>query len=300
MNLKSYLIEKSINEDLSKIILWFEIIAQKISKALIFEWKENTWNTNIQWEIQIWLDIISNEIIINELNQNKNISILASEELDEIIKLNEKWRYAICFDPLDWSSLVDVNMAVWTIFWIYEWDTFIWKKVKEMICSWCIVYWPRTSMLISFWEEVCEFTLSENKEFCLTKSNIKIKNETKLFSPWNLRACVENIKYKQILDKWINEWKTLRYSWWMVPDMNAIFLKWEWIFTYPWYSKYPNWKLRLAYEVWPFSFLVKIAWWTAMTEKWEDINELEIKEIHQRSTIIIWSTNEVIETVKEI
>ena len=303
MTLKEYLQQKNINNQLWEIILSLQVISHKIHKALIHEDKDFSDKSNTHWENQMNLDIICDEIMIKEFSLYDWIWTLVSEEQELPIKLNELWKYLIAYDPIDWSSLLDVNLSVWSIFWIFESSTIIWKKVKDMVCAWCIIYWPRTTLLISFWDEVVEFTLHENKEkswheFHLTKKDIRIKEETKIFSPWNLRACKENPKYMKCINKWLTQQKTLRYSWWMVPDVNAIFLKWEWIFSYPPDSKHTNWKLRLAYEVWPFSFLAKAAWAESLTHKWESIIDLEIKDIHERCPIIVGSKNEVNEIVK--
>ncbi len=298
MLLREYLKKKVVNERLSEIILSFEKSSKAINKALLEEDKSFSENHNVHWENQMSLDIICDEIMIENFKNLSWVACLVSEEQDEKMNINDSWDYTIAYDPIDWSSLLDVNLSVGSIFWIFEWKDIVWKKVKDMCCAWCLVYWPRITLLISFWDDLNEFTLSETWDFILSKSDISLKKDTKNFSPWNLRACRENPKYKKCIDLWLEEWKTLRYSGWMVPDVWAIFLKWEWIFSYPSHSKYPNWKLRLAYEVGPFSFLAKACGWTSLTEKWEEIVDLEIKDIHQRCPIIVGSKNEVERVVR--
>lgn len=294
MDLKTYLEEKNISEKLKEAVLKLEKIAEKISIAIHEEEKWACWTCNTHWEDQLTMDIFCDKIFIKELKNCTWIATLVSEEQDEEIKVFEDWEFTFSYDPIDWSSLVETNLSIWSIFAIYKWKTAIWNKLSNIICTWSLVFWPRTTMLISFWDEVCEFTLHHtDKVFYLSQKNIQIKEDTKIYSPWNLRAVTENEKYKKVIDKWLKQKKTLRYSWWMVPDLNQIFCKNQWIFTYPWHSKYPNWKLRLVYEVWPFSFLAEAAWWKSLNEKWQRILDLEIQDIHERSTIIIWSKNEV-------
>lgn len=293
MNLKDYLAKTSVNGKLSEIILSFQKSSKAINKALLEEDKTFSNSHNVHWENQMSLDIICDEIMIEHFRPLSQIASLVSEEQEELLKMSDSWTFTIAYDPIDWSSLLDTNLSVWSIFWIFEWSTVVWKKIKDMVCAWCLVYWPRITLLVSFWDNLNEFTLNEAWEFILTKADIILKEDTKNFSPWNLRACKENINYKKCIDFWLEEWRTLRYSGWMVPDIWAIFLKWEWIFTYPPYSQYPKWKLRLAYEVGPFSFLAKACWWAALTDKWDEIMDLEIKDIHERSPIIMGSSNEV-------
>jgi len=58
-----------------------------------------------------------------------------------------------------------------------------------------------------------------------------------MFSPGNLRACSENLKYLDLATFWIRSEYTLRYSGGMVPDVNQILLKGKGIFSYPLHSK---------------------------------------------------------------
>jgi len=299
MDLKKYLEKKDISPNLAEVILKLEKIANKISTAIYEEDKWASWTSNSHWEDQLTMDIFCDEIFLKELKKCKWIATFVSEEQDNEIKNSKTWDFTFAYDPIDWSSLVETNLSIWSIFAIYKWKNIVWAKVSDIICAWSLVFWPRTTMLVSFWEKVCEFTLNHKKcIFHLTQENIKINKDTQIYSPWNLRAVTENISYKNVINKWLMEQKTLRYSWWMVPDLNAIFCKKQWIFTYPSHSKYPNWKLRLVYEVWPFSFLTEIAWWKSVNERWERILDLKIENIHQRSTIIIWSENEVDEVVE--
>lgn len=298
MNLKQYLDKKNISENIKKPILKLEKIAEKISIAIHEEDKWTAWTSNSHWEDQLTMDIFCDNIFIEEMKNCEWIATLVSEEQDFEIKNCENWEFTFAYDPIDGSSLVETNLSIWSIFAIYKWKTVIWANLSNIISAWSLVFWPRTTMLISFWDEVCEFTLHHiDKIFYLSQENIKINKETQIYSPWNLRAVSENNKYKKVIDKWLNQQKTLRYSGGMVPDLNAIFCKKQGIFTYPGHKKFPDWKLRLVYEVWPFSFLAEASGWKSLTEKWERILDLKIEDIHQRSTIIIWSKNEVDEVV---
>lgn len=290
MNLQNFLKEKNINKDFLEISLKLPEIAEKVSEEILKKDEKVSEKTNIHWENQLNLDISTDKIFLENLKDCENIKTFISEEQDEIVKNNENWKFCFAYDPIDGSSLVDVNLSIWSIFALYSNPNP--TKVSQILFAWAFVFWPKITMLISFWNWVFEFFLKD-WEFILSKENIKISENSKIFSPWNLRAIKENPNYWKLLNYWIEEEKTLRYSWGMVPDLNWIFCKWQGIFSYPSHSKYPNWKLRLVYEVWPFSFLAENAWWTSKNEKWKRILDLEISEIHERSTIFIWSKNEV-------
>ena len=101
----------------------------------------------------------------------------------------------------------------------------------------------------------------------MTKENIKIEQKTKLFAPANLRAVNEHAPYKKLVDYWISNKYTLRYSilkliinnnnsytGGMVPDIYQIFIKGSGIFANPVTKESPA-KLRYLYEVAPLAFL---------------------------------------------
>jgi len=65
------------------------------------------------------------------------------------------------------------------------------------------------------------------------------------------------------------------------------------IFLYPNTRKYPAGKLRLVYEGNPMSFIVEQAGGKALNTKLERILDVEVKELHQRTTIIMGSSDMV-------
>ncbi len=56
------------------------------------------------------------KIIESELSKLKEVKAIVSEEKESILELNEDGKYIVCYDPLDGSSLVDVNLSVGSIF----------------------------------------------------------------------------------------------------------------------------------------------------------------------------------------
>ena len=71
---------------------------------------------NIQGETQKKLDVISNDIIKDQLASMSMVKGMASEEEDFPVACNEDGEYLVLFDPLDGSSNIDVNVTVGTIF----------------------------------------------------------------------------------------------------------------------------------------------------------------------------------------
>ncbi|HEB77269.1 MAG TPA: fructose-1,6-bisphosphatase, partial [Methylothermaceae bacterium] len=73
---------------------------------------------NIQGEVQEKLDVLSNDIMVGILRRTGHVAAMVSEENDEIIQVpkENRGKYLVCFDPLDGSSNININMCIGTIF----------------------------------------------------------------------------------------------------------------------------------------------------------------------------------------
>jgi fructose-1,6-bisphosphatase I len=103
-----------------------------------------------------------------------------------------------------------------------------------------------------------------------------------------------------VVESWIEEGKTLRYSGGMVPDLHHILSKGQGIFSYPRDEKHPNGKLRLLFECGPFAFIFREAKGLALNQEGEEILKTKITKIHQRTPIFIGSTDEVKAVIKKL
>lgn len=76
----------------------------------------------MQGEDQKKLDVLSNDIMINALRASGKTAVLVSEENEDAIIIEDKYkgRYCVVFDPLDGSSNIDAGVNVGTIFGIYR------------------------------------------------------------------------------------------------------------------------------------------------------------------------------------
>jgi sedoheptulose-bisphosphatase len=247
--------------------------------------------TNASGEEQIALDVLSNTILCEHLRKNEHVATMASEEMGEEERTG-RGNFAVVWDPLDGSSLVDVNLSIGTIFGIYEGATLIGRIGREMIAAGLAVYGPRTTMIIARANEsVKEYQLTPQKEWKLSKDDIRV-GEGKMFSPGNLRAVVDREDYLGLVEWWMKQGYTLRYSGGMVPDVNQILLKGKGIFSYPGYSEAPQGKLRLLYECAPLAYVMECAGGAA-SDGHQPILDKVIEATHQRTPIYIGSKAEV-------
>lgn len=257
---------------------------------------------NVFGEQQLKLDVASNDVLLKVLGAEPLVDYVASEEMDfeqhlHVSNLEEEGpqssgEFSVAFDPLDGSSLVDVNFAVGTIMAIYPKGSFIGKKPGEMHAAMIAVYGPRTTLFVAVpGRGVHQYILTDGG-FMLHKEALTLAEEGKYFAPGNLRACLKNPAYKQLVDYWLEHQYTLRYSGGMVPDINHILLKGKGVFTYPGYIDEPNGKLRLLYECGTMAFLITEAGGMATDGKISLLDK-PIEALDQRSPIFAGSKKDV-------
>jgi fructose-1,6-bisphosphatase I len=256
-------------------------------------------NTNQFGEEQMKLDVLSDDIIREFLCENQKVCCYASEEQIEIVELAPDGEFTVAFDPLDGSSLVDANFAIGSIFGIYEGKDILGKTPREQVAVLYVLYGPRTLLIYSTGNGVHEFILNDVGEFILLREFLGIGDDAKNYSPGNLRAVNDNEPYRQVMNEWLDEEKTLRYSGCMVADIHHILSKGQGIFLNVGGSKYPEGKLRLLFECGPFSYLIEQAGGVSSNGK-DAVLDTKITGIDQRTPIIIGSKNEVEKTVKRL
>ncbi len=66
--------------------------------------------------------MLSNDIMINALRASRKTAVLVSEELDNAVIIEDRYKgkYCVVFDPLDGSSNIDAGVNIGTIFGIYQ------------------------------------------------------------------------------------------------------------------------------------------------------------------------------------
>lgn len=248
--------------------------------------------SNLYGEDQLALDVLADKIITNRLAKCSLVACMASEEKDVIEKVHDDYKggYSVAFDPLDGSSLVDVNLAVGSIFSIYKGDDVL-QGGRKQVAAMFVVYGPRTSLIYSVKKGVHEFSLNHLGEFTLTRENIQMKDSGKIYSPGGNRNkyLPGHLKFIEYLEM---KGTKLRYSGGLVPDINQILLKGEGIFMYPALIGAPNGKLRLLFELYAMAFIIEQAGGKASTGHM-DILDVPIENIDQRAPVYIGCKNDV-------
>ena len=289
MTLPNYL-ETKTTPSLAKAISAFAEAVKQIDAKIRTAETSEAGSQNTFGEDQLKLDVLADEIVFAELEKSGVVGIAGSEEQSEEKELNADGEFSAAFDPLDGSSLVDVNLAVGTIFGIWEGRGLLGKSGKEMRAAGYAIYGPRTTFIIAVNENPTEFTLQTDGEWQQTIAKMEI-GEGKMFAPGNLRACSENKEYLALLDFWAENGYQLRYSGGMVPDIHQILVKGKGVFSYPGSKSNPP-KLRLLYECAPLAYVVEKAG-GASSDLEGSILAKKAEDMNQRTVICVGSKNEV-------
>ncbi len=291
LNAHLYNVSKA-SDDLRHLILDIARAAKYINYAIRTTDTGLAGSRNQFGEDQVKLDVLSDDIIRQHLCESNLTASFGSEEQDDIIELDPSLPFSVVYDPLDGSSLVDVNFAIGSIFGIYAGAQVLNRTPREQVAALYVLYGPRTLLTYSTGNGVHQFFLNEVGEFTLLREFIGIGDEAKTYSPGNLRAVNDTEQYKRMMDIWLSEESTLRYSGCMVADVHHIISKGQGIFTNIGGSKYPQGKLRLAFECGPFAYLVEQAGGKA-SDGVNSVLDRPIRTLDERTPLIIGSKAEV-------
>lgn len=266
---------------------------------------------NVQGEVQKALDVITNEIFIAHMQKSGFVVGMASEEMDDIIQVENNApndaRFLLCFDPLDGSSNVNVNISVGTIFSILKTQASVptledfMQPGTQQICAGYVLYGSSTMLVLTVGQGVNGFTFDRaSGKFCLTHPNMQIPRNTNEFAVnmsnyrfWQepmqryVDECLqgeEGMREKDFNMRWVAS---------MVAEVHRILVRGG-VFMYPIDSKIKSkgGKLRLMYEANPMSFIVEQAGGGATTGL-KRILEVKPTALHQRVPVMLGSASEI-------
>lgn len=294
-SLRTHLSSNEINIDLRRILDFIAQSCKYITNEIKKSNRQLAGTKNLYGEEQLALDVLADKILLERLKQEKSFSIrdFVSEEQDNVITLDtSNGRFSVTVDPLDGSSLVDVNLSIGTIIGVHEGPIMAKKSGYDtMVAAMYIVYGPLTSLVYTAKKGTHEFVLDTAGNFVLTKENIKIKDKGSIYSIGGLRG--DWLPWhKNYIEDLENQGYKLRYSGGFVPDINQLLLKGGGLFTYPATKKDKNGKLRLLFELQPMALLMEQAGGKAI-DGVKNILDIIPKDLNQRSSVYIGSKNEV-------
>uniref|UniRef100_A0A7C9EIZ5 fructose-bisphosphatase n=1 Tax=Opuntia streptacantha TaxID=393608 RepID=A0A7C9EIZ5_OPUST len=316
---QSGVIDAELTIVISSISMACKQIAALVQRAPISNLTGIQGAVNVQGEDQKKLDVVSNEVFSSCLRSSGRTGIIASEEEDVPVAVEESYsgNYIVVFDPLDGSSNIDAAVSTGSIFGIYspndeclvsDNDSELSTEEQRCVVNVCqpgnnllaagyCMYSSSIIFVLTIGKGVYAFTLDPMYgEFVLTQENIKIPKAGKIyaFNEGNYQLWDDKLK------KYIDDLKdpgpsdkpyTARYIGSLVGDFHRTLL-YGGIYGYPKDKKSKNGKLRLLYECAPMSFIVEQAGGKG-SDGHQRILDIEPTEIHQRVPLYIGSVEEV-------
>ena len=249
------------------------------------------------------LDILSNDVFRLLSDKTGHYALLASEEEEGVYapKSGRTADYLLAIDPLDGSSNLDVNVSVGSIFSVFAKkkgpldETQFFRKGSDQLLGGYIIYGNTTELVYTSGNGVYRFIYDAPLgEFLLAQSNMTYPDTLKSYAineSLTPRLSPPLIKYiKTLKEKKV----TARYVGSLVADFHRNLIKGG-IYIYPGTTDIPTGKLRLLYEAYPLAFLSKEAGGGASNAT-EDILELKLTELHQKTPLYIGNQSEINQT----
>ena len=241
------------------------------------------------------LDLMSNVILKTNLEKCVQVRCIGSEEDKELHYTEHKNApYLICFDPLDGSSNIDVNITTGTIFAVYKYDD---KNEitngRNIIMSGYSLYGASTQYIIAYHNNVSmyQYVPSEQKFVCI-KTNMKLKEKGNIYS---INEANKHIwcdkRFVPFIDSRIKENYSTRWVGSLVADAHRTLIKGG-FFAYPANEKNKDGKIRLLYEAYPFAHIFEVAGGFGSNGEEQLLDIPFPKNIHQKTPIILSSNSE--------
>ncbi|OLY92906.1 D-fructose 1,6-bisphosphatase [Cnuella takakiae] len=279
----------------------------EVNKAGLVDILGDAGHSNVQGEEVKKLDEYANTQLMGVLRHGISCAGISSEELDSFVpfddELSRASKYVCCFDPLDGSSNIDVNISIGTIFGVYRRVTEKGELVREadflqpgvrQVAAGYIIYGSSTMLVYATRRGVNGFTLDPSiGEFCLSHPNMSCPEEGKIYSvnhgnffqyPKGVQHYIHRCQAKT---KATGGPYSQRYTGSMVADLHRNLIKGG-LFMYPSTQDNPKGKLRLQYECNPFAFIMEVAGGRA-TDGIQRILNIQPTSLHQRTPLFLGS-----------
>lgn len=302
------------SEILTQLVLAAKVVSREVNKAGLAKVLGTTGHTNVQGEEVQKLDVYANEQFIRALSDNCHVSLIASEENEDVIHadhalFNRPGKYAVALDPLDGSSNIDVNVSIGTIWSVH-------KRVSDgaqgekgdllqpgsrQLAAGYVLYGSSTMLVYTVGRGVHGFTLDPSLgEFLLSHHDIRMPRLGSIYSVnegnshlWaaETRAWVDALKGN---GNPLGKPYSLRYVGSLVADFHRTLFKGG-IFAYPtdWKDPAnPRGKLRLLYEANPIAMLAENAGGRASDGRTR-ILDIRPERLHQRVPLFVGSVQDV-------
>lgn len=296
---------------LSALSISAKMIAAHVRRARLDDVLGTVGNQNVQGEQQQKLDVIANDILLRTLGGREGVAIVASEENEEPVILRSddsaERKYCVLFDPLDGSSNLDICGSVGTIFSILRKDRrtpnandSLLQCGAEQVAAGYVLYGSSTVFVLTIGRGVDMFVLDPAYgAFMRVAQGLRTPMKNKCYSVNEGNRASFPEGYQRYLTWAQEQGYSSRYVGAMVADVHRILLQGG-VFMYPPTKKAPKGKLRLMYEANPMAMIIEQAGGKALASPSERILDVKPSDIHQRTSVIIGSGDEVDHVVRHL
>ncbi len=271
---------------MTEIVNSIQKIAIEIKDAIKTKDTGKVETLNSSGDIQVKLDVISDEIVERHLLKTSSVIEIISEEKEDAMPANANGKYFVAYDPLDGSSLIDVNLSVGSIFGIYKGG----YSGQNIVAAVYVVYGPRVEMVVAR-DTVELFRLNEKTDEFEFVKELRLEEKGKILGPGGTQKHWYPY-HKEMIDNFFKEGYRLRYSGGMVPDLHQILLKGGGLFAYPGTEDKPKGKLRKLFEVFPFAYVYNKAGGLAVDGE-NSLLDLDTEGYHDTTPCFFGSNYEI-------
>jgi fructose-1,6-bisphosphatase I len=291
----------------ARLDLAARIIAREVNRAGLAGVLGAAGATNVQGEDVQKLDQIGNQVFLDALSDTGLVAAVASEEMEHpyVYEDAPEGPYVLCFDPVDGSSNIDVDVTIGSIFSLLrvvpgvapgDPAQFL-RPGTEILAAGYVIYGPSTMFVYADDTSVDAFTLERSiGAFFLTHPDIRIPQAGPTWSVNGANWAKWHAPQQELMGKLrrgelAGQPETARYVGSLVADVHRTLLKGG-IYMYPGEVKKPHGKLRLLYEAAPLAYVIERAGGRATDGTTRILDKVPAR-LHERTPLFIGSADQV-------
>lgn len=251
-------------------------------------------NQNGSGDIQKPLDIISNNIIKDNLSKIPEIAGLISEEEKDYIALNPNGKYIVSYDPMDGSGNSTINLSTGSIYCVFKGNKLTDIKGSNIVAAVYTIYGATLHLVEVTDSSKYRYHYDRDSDLFVNLCELKkIKDKGDIY--------VANMRYSKdwppniqnFIDNLTN--RNLRWMACFVADVHRLLVTGG-IFLYPANKKYGEGKLRLLYEAYPMAFIWEKCGGYSLFDNQTSILKYPFdgRNIHQKTPVYLFSKEEYI------
>ena len=291
----------------ARLDLAARIIAREVNRAGLAGVLGAAGATNVQGEDVQKLDHIGNQVFLDALGDTGLVAAVASEEMEDpyVYPDAPDGHYVLCFDPVDGSSNIDVDVTIGSIFSILRVKVGVppgdpaqfLRPGTDILAAGYVVYGPSTMFVYADDISVDGFTLERSiGAFFLTHPDLKIPEDATTYSVNEANSPKWTPAQQELVARLRRgdvdgPPPAARYVGSLVADVHRTLLKGG-LYLYPGEVRKPHGKLRLLYEAAPLAFVVERAGGRASDGTRRILDKVPAR-LHERTPLYIGSAGPV-------